>query len=209
MAEITVPPTCSPSPQTASTNSSGKVHSTSATTVRSLPWPSMLQCGISTSPVVTKNSPARSARQIRAPVGEARHAVELDVVHVEVAVEVVVGKLLVGVDLADHVFGTAPVVHVVERAEAPHLAESFLRQVHRHRLEGRSQAIVGCGSSRHRGSCQGNRSSPSCAGGSARPMRPRASSSRRHLRRSRCGRPAVASGRSSTSGWSLPRTSVQ
>src|SRR6266851_4892107 len=62
VAERICRPTCCPSPHTASTKSSGKVHSTSATTSRLLPTPSTCQCGISTSPVVTKNSPARRAR---------------------------------------------------------------------------------------------------------------------------------------------------
>src|SRR5437762_3552864 len=51
------------------------------------------------------------------PVFEAWYAVELDVVDVEIAVQIVVGEFLIGIDLADHIFGPAPVVHVVERAE--------------------------------------------------------------------------------------------
>src|SRR5262249_53513782 len=61
-AETIVRPSCCPSPHTASTNSSGKVHTTSATTSRWLPPPSTDHLGMSTSPVVTKNSPARRAR---------------------------------------------------------------------------------------------------------------------------------------------------
>src|SRR5438034_8662467 len=62
VAETIFRPTCCPSPQTASTKFSGKVHCTSATTSRLLPRPSTDQCGMSTSPVVTKNSPARRAQ---------------------------------------------------------------------------------------------------------------------------------------------------
>src|SRR4051794_37235033 len=56
---ITLRSTLTPSPQTTSTNSRGNVHSTSATTA--LPWPSTDHFGMSTSPVVTKNSPAPRA----------------------------------------------------------------------------------------------------------------------------------------------------
>ena len=78
----------------------------------------------------------------RAPVVEARHPVELHVVHVEFAVEVVVGEFFVSVHLADHVFRPAPIVQVVQRAEASHFTEPLLRQVHRQRFEGGAEPLV-------------------------------------------------------------------
>src|SRR5262245_10819155 len=61
-----------------------------------------------------------------APVLEAGHALQLYVVHVEIAVQVVVGEFLVGIDFADHFLWPTPVVHVVERAKTSTLAEPFL-----------------------------------------------------------------------------------
>ena len=139
-------------------DSSGKVHSTSAASSAFAPLPSTRACGINTSPVLTKKSPARGSAVHRAPVDEVRHAVgKLHVVHVEVAVEVVVEETCCTCR-PHHELGPPQLFMSSRVLKQRTSTEPLLRQVHRHRLEGRSRPLlVGCGNQWPRGSGPENR----------------------------------------------------
>src|SRR5205823_3410227 len=56
--------------------------------------------------------------------------------------QIVIRKLFVSIYLADQHFWATPVIHVIERAETPGLAETRFRKVDGHRLESCTQPAV-------------------------------------------------------------------